>query len=95
MRRTADKLDRPSCTAGRSEFGPRPFSFRCGPGFRIRQSCLTEPKKILAAWTKRRQEAVEASSCTFQAICGCKDADAMTTAYAEWLTNSMNRIPAM
>jgi hypothetical protein len=46
----------------------------------------------MVAWTKRRQEAMEASSRTFHAICGCKDAGAMTIAYAEWLTNSMNRI---
>ena len=30
---------------------------------------LDGTQKIMAAWTKRRQEAVEASSRTFQAIC--------------------------
>ena len=53
---------------------------------------LDETQKIMAAWTKRRQEAMEASFRTFQAISGCKDAGAMTTAYREWLTNGMNRI---
>jgi hypothetical protein len=52
---------------------------------------LDQTQKIMAAWTKRRQEAIEANSRTFQAICGCKDAGAMTTAYREWLANSMNR----
>jgi hypothetical protein len=53
---------------------------------------LDETQKIMAAWTKRRQETMEASFRTFQAISGCKDAGAMADAYREWLTNSMNRI---
>jgi chemotaxis protein histidine kinase CheA len=53
---------------------------------------LDETRKIMAAWTKRRQEAMEASFRTFHAVSGCNDAGAMTTLYGEWLTNSMNRI---
>jgi hypothetical protein len=32
---------------------------------------LDETRKIMAAWTKRRQEAMEASFRTFHAISGC------------------------
>ena len=68
------------------------FQFQMRAWLQEQAELLDETQKIMAAWTKRRQEAVEASSRTFQAICGCKDAGAMTTAYAEWLTNSMNWI---
>lgn len=53
---------------------------------------LDQTQKIMAAWTKRRQEAMEASFRTFQAISACKDAGAMTAAYREWLAKSMDRI---
>jgi hypothetical protein len=68
------------------------FQFQMRAWLQDQAELLDGTQKIMAAWTKRRQEAVEASSRTFQAICGCKDADAMTIAYAEWLANSMNRI---
>jgi hypothetical protein len=68
------------------------FQFQMRAWLPYQAELLDGTQKIMAAWTKRRQEAVEASSRTFQAICGCKDAGAMTTAYAEWLANSMNRI---
>jgi len=68
------------------------FQFQMRAWLQEQAELLDETQKIMAAWTKRCQKAMEASSRTFQAICGCKDAGAMTTAYAEWLANSMNRI---
>ncbi len=53
---------------------------------------LDETQRTMAAWTKRRQEAMEANFRTFQAMGGCKDPGAMIAAYSEWLTNGMNRI---
>lgn len=67
------------------------FQFQMRALLQEQAELLDEAQKIMAAWTKRRQEAMEASFRTFQAISGCKDAGAMTTAYREWLTNSMNR----
>jgi len=68
------------------------FQFQMRAWLEDQAELLDGTQKIMAAWTKRRLEAVEASSRTFQAIYGCKDAGAMSAAYAEWLTNSMNRI---
>jgi hypothetical protein len=67
------------------------FQFQMRALLQEQAELLDQTQKIMAAWTKRRQEAIEANSRTFQAICGCKDAGAMTTAYREWLANSMNR----
>ena len=53
---------------------------------------LDETQRAMAAWTKRRQDAMEANFRTFQAMGSCKDPAAMSAAYGEWLTNSMNRI---
>lgn len=54
---------------------------------------LDETQRAMAAWTKRRQEAMEANFRTFlQSMGGCKDPAAITAAYGEWLTGSMNRI---
>ncbi len=68
------------------------FQFQMRAMLQEQAELLDETQKVMAAWTKRRLEAMEASFRTFQAICGCKDAGAMTSAYREWLTNSMNRI---
>jgi hypothetical protein len=68
------------------------FQFQMRAWLQEQAELLDETQQIMAAWTKRRQEAMDASFRTFQAISGCKDAGAMTTAYREWLANSMNRI---
>ncbi len=53
---------------------------------------LEETQKTMAAWTKRRQEALEANFKTFAAMGVCLDPAAMNAAYSEWLTSSMDRI---
>ncbi len=53
---------------------------------------LDETQKIMAAWTKRRQEAMDANFRTFKAMGCCTDPAAMSAAYGDWLANSMNRI---
>jgi hypothetical protein len=50
------------------------FEFQMRARLQEQAELLDETQKIMAAWTKRRQEAMEASSRAFQAICGCKDA---------------------
>lgn len=53
-----------------------------------------EAQKAMSAWTRRRQEAIEAGAQTFQAMCGCKDPGTMAALYAEWVKASMNRVLA-
>ena len=53
---------------------------------------LEETQKSMAAWTKRRQEALDASLRTLAAMGAGLDPAAMTLAYSDWLNSSMNRI---
>lgn len=59
------------------------------------QTALFEgTQKTLARWMKRRQEAMEATSRTFQAMLGGRDAGALSAAYNDWLTGSIDRLVA-
>jgi hypothetical protein len=53
---------------------------------------LEETQKTMAAWTKRRQEALDANLRTLAAMGAGLDPAAMTLAYSDWLNSSMNRI---
>lgn len=53
---------------------------------------LAETQKAMAAFTKRRQEAMDANFKSFAAMGVCSDPAAMSAAYSEWLTGSMDRI---
>jgi hypothetical protein len=53
---------------------------------------LDETQKTMAAWTKRRQEALDASLRTLAAMGSGLDPAAMTLAYSDWLNSSMSRI---
>lgn len=55
---------------------------------------LDESQKVIAAWMKRRQEAMEAGMRSFQTLCSCKDPAAFASSYGEWLTGSMTGILA-
>ena len=55
---------------------------------------LDETQKMMAAWTKRRQEAMEAGFRTLRKLSDSRDATEMAAAYGEWLTSSMGRIMA-
>ncbi len=55
---------------------------------------LDETQKMMAAWTKRRQEAMEAGFRTLERVSKSKDAGDMVAAYGEWLNASMGRIMA-
>ncbi len=55
---------------------------------------LEETQKMMAAWTKRRQEAMEAGFCALDKVSKSKGAGDMAAAYGEWLTSSMGRIMA-
>ncbi|MFY9640228.1 MAG: hypothetical protein WCD20_21100 [Rhodomicrobium sp.] len=53
---------------------------------------LQETQTAMAAWTRRRQEAMEATFKTFAAMGVCFDPAAKNAAYSEWLMGSMDRI---
>lgn len=53
---------------------------------------LDEIQKMMAAWTKRRVEAVAANVRAFGAMGSCANPTAISAAYGEWLRDSMNRI---
>lgn len=55
---------------------------------------LDETQKMMAAWTKRRQEAMEAGFRTLEKVSKSRDAGDMVAAYGEWLSSSMGRIMA-
>ena len=55
---------------------------------------LDETQKMMAAWTKRRQDAMEAGFRTLRKLSDSKDASEIAAAYGEWLTSSMGRIIA-
>lgn len=55
---------------------------------------LDETQKMMAAWTKRRQEAMEAGFRTLDKVSKSRDAGDMVAAYGEWLSSSMGRIMA-
>lgn len=55
---------------------------------------LGETQKMMAAWTKRRREAMEAGFRTLEKVSKSRDAGDMAAAYGEWLTSSMGRIMA-
>ncbi len=51
---------------------------------------LAETQKAMAAWTKRRQEAMQANYRTFAAMGSSLDPSDLSAAYNEWLTSSMS-----
>jgi hypothetical protein len=55
---------------------------------------LNEMQKAWAIWLLHRQEAMEATSRTFQTMLGCRDVGSMAAAYGDWVTGSMNRLMA-
>lgn len=55
---------------------------------------LEETQKMMAAWTRRRQEAMESGFRTLQKLSSSRDVAEMAAAYTEWLTSSMGRIMA-
>ncbi|MBM3520687.1 MAG: hypothetical protein FJX63_07960 [Alphaproteobacteria bacterium] len=55
---------------------------------------LEETQKMMAAWTRRRQEAMESGFRTLQKLSASRDVAEMAAAYSEWLSSSMGRIMA-
>lgn len=55
---------------------------------------LDETQKMMAAWTKRRHEAMEAGLQALQRFSNAEDVGEIAAAYGEWLTSSMSRIMA-
>lgn len=55
---------------------------------------LDETQKMMAAWTKRRHEAMEAGLQALRTFSNAEDIGEIAAAYDEWLTSSMSRIMA-
>lgn len=53
---------------------------------------LAETQKAMSAWTKRRQDAMQANFRTFTSMGASLDPETLNAAYNEWLTSSMSRI---
>lgn len=53
---------------------------------------LDETQKMMAAWTKRRHEAMEAGLQALRKFSNAEDVGEIAAAYGEWLTCSMSRI---
>jgi hypothetical protein len=51
---------------------------------------IDEVQKTTGAWMQRRQEASQEAIRSLQSILGSKDPGALTSAYSDWLTKSMN-----
>lgn len=55
---------------------------------------LSATQEMIGAWTRRRQEAMEAAIRAAQTISTSKDFGAVAQAYSEWFTGSMQRVQA-
>jgi hypothetical protein len=53
-----------------------------------------ELRNVMATWSKRYQEGVEASLRSFQAICSAGDPSTAFTTYQEWLASNVSRMTA-
>ncbi len=60
--------------------------------FQEQADFLADTQMAMVAWSKRRQEAMEANFKTFAAMGVSLDPAAMNAAYSEWLKSSMDRI---
>lgn len=73
---------------------PEAFRVQMDAALHDQAELLDETQKMMAAWTKRRQEAMESGFKTLQKLSASRDVAEMAAAYNEWLTSSMGRIMA-
>lgn len=73
---------------------PEAFRFQMEAALHDQARLLDETQKMMAAWTKRRQDAMESGFRALQKLSSSRDVAEMAVAYNEWLTNSMGRIMA-
>ena len=55
---------------------------------------MTATGDLMAAWMRRRQEALETGIQALQQMSACPDPASATRVFAEWMSGSMNRILA-
>lgn len=73
---------------------PEAFRVQMEAALHDQAQLLDETQKMMAAWTKRRQDAMESGFRTLQKLSASRDVAEMAAAYNEWLTSSMGRIMA-
>ena len=71
---------------------PEAFRVQMEAALHDQAQLLDETQKMMAAWTRRRQEAMESGFRTLQKLSASRDVAEMAAAYSEWLTSSMGRI---
>jgi hypothetical protein len=71
---------------------PDPLAIQMQALLQEQAEFLQETQKIVASWTKRRQDAMAAHFRSLQAMGNSKDLADLSAAYSEWLTGNMNRI---
>jgi hypothetical protein len=73
---------------------PEAFRVQMEAALHDQAQMLDETQRMMAAWTKRRQDAMESGFRTLQKLSASRDVAEMAVAYNEWLTSSMGRIMA-
>jgi hypothetical protein len=73
---------------------PEPLQMQAQAWFQEQAELLEGMQKMMAAWTKRRQEGMEASFRTVLKLYDCKDFGAVSAVCGEWLTGRMKRVMA-
>jgi hypothetical protein len=73
---------------------PEAFRFQMEAALHDQAELLDETQRMMAAWTKRRQEAMESGFRTLHKLSASRDVAEMAAAYSEWLSSSMSRIMA-
>jgi len=89
----ADRHRRDAAEAAIADW-PEAFRVQMEAALHDQAELLNETQQMMAAWTRRRQEAMESGFKTLQRLSASRDVAEMAAAYNEWLTSSMGRIMA-
>lgn len=89
----ADRHRRDAAEAAIADW-PEAFRVQMEAALHDQAELLEETQKMMAAWTRRRQEAMESGFRTLQKLSASRDVAEMAAAYSEWLSSSMGRIMA-
>jgi small-conductance mechanosensitive channel len=73
---------------------PEAFRVQMEAALHDQAELLEETQRMMEAWTRRRQEAMESGFRTLQKLSASRDVAEMAAAYNEWLSSSMGRIMA-
>ena len=94
LARLSDRLEAPGAEAATGEKfdWPEALKVQMDAVLHDQAELLDEAQKVMAAWTKRRHESMEAGFRTLEKLSGSRDLGEMAAAYSEWLASSMGRI---